>query len=298
MRQTAYRLKWPTVFWLSLLHVGALAAPWTFSWQGVVLMLGLGWLTGSIGVCLGYHRLFTHRSLAVSRPLRWVIAMFGTWSGQGPLIEWVADHRKHHALSDREGDPHTPNDGGFWSHILWLIWEPTDDTVEEHCRRWAPDLMKDPVLRFFDRFYMLWHFLLAGVLFGIGFLVGGAAMGWSFVVWGMFVRLVYVLHATFFVNSASHIWGYRNYDTRDNSRNLWWVAIVSYGEGWHNNHHAYPRSANNRHKWWEFDPTYVAIRLLAAVGLAWDVVERPQANAVDADTSRSAARGVAKSAAN
>jgi stearoyl-CoA desaturase (delta-9 desaturase) len=271
-RRLAAGLDWAIVFWIALLHVGALAAPFTFTWQGLVLMFALGWLSGGIGVCLGYHRLFTHRSFTTYRPIRWLLALLGGLAGQGSAVHWVANHRKHHALSDRVGDPHSPQDGPWWSHMFWVMPAMRGAEYGSYNERWAPDMTKDAMLRFLDRTFILWHLLLGAGLFFAGFWLGGTPMAWSFVVWGMFVRLVYVLHATWFVNSATHMWGYRNYETTDNSRNLWWVALLSYGEGWHNNHHAYPRMARHGHTWWELDTTYLTIRLMQKLGLAWDVV--------------------------
>jgi stearoyl-CoA desaturase (delta-9 desaturase) len=273
-RSKRARLNWPNIFWNALLHGGALAAPFTFAWWGVGLMLVLWWISGGLGICLGFHRLFTHRSFETYRPVRWLIAWLGSLAGQGHVITWVADHRKHHARSDREGDPHSPVDGAWWSHMVWLAWTDGSEAVEAHRRRWAPDLLKDPGLRLIDRMFFVSNFLLAGALFGVGYWLGGLPAALTAVVWGVFVRLVFVLHATFLVNSATHMWGYRNYPTRDNSRNLWWVALLTYGEGWHNNHHAYPRMARCGHRWWEIDLTYLTIRLLAALGLAWNVVDR------------------------
>lgn len=274
---------WPTILWLAVIHLGALAAPWTFSWSGLIVMLLLSWLTGGIGICLGYHRLFTHRSFAVVQPLRWLIAVLGSLAGQGPLIDWVADHRKHHARSDQEGDPHSPKDGAWWSHVLWLT-SARSRGDEAHRGRFAPDLLKEPALVWIDRLFLPLHLVFAVLVFGLGFWIGGLALACSLLVWGVFLRLTYVLHATWLVNSATHMWGYRNYDTRDNSRNLWWVALLTYGEGWHNNHHAFPRMARNRHRWWEFDPTFEIIRLLGALGLAWDIVDdqRPRRRAIAA----------------
>ena len=266
-------LNWPTVGWLVLLHVGVLAAPFTFTWQAVLLVIGLHWLTGGIGVCLGYHRLFTHRSFATYRPVRWFIAWLGGLAGEGPILDWVADHRKHHALSDKPGDPHSPRDGAWWSHMLWLGRAISPDDHQAHIRRWAPDLQKDPVMRLLGQTFLLWQFVVGGVLFAIGYAVGGQSMAWSFLVWGLFVRLVGLLHSTWLVNSASHMWGYTNYATSDDSRNNWWVALLSYGEGWHNNHHAYPRMANHGHRWWEYDVTFRTIQVLQRLGLAWDVVD-------------------------
>jgi len=271
-RRLSAGLDWPIVAWIVLLHVGALAAPLVFSWQGLVLMVVLGWLSGGIGICMGYHRLLTHRSFSTYPVVRWIIAWLGGLAGEGSAIHWVANHRKHHALSDHVGDPHSPIDGPWWSHMFWFMPAMRGEQYEAYNRRWAPDLVKDPVLRFLDRTFILWHLSLGVTLYGIGYWMGGTGMAWSLVVWGMFVRLVFVLHSTWFVNSATHLWGYRNYETADNSRNLWWVALMTYGEGWHNNHHAFPRMASYGHRWWEFDVTFLTIRLLKRFGLAWDVV--------------------------
>ena len=263
----------PTLMWLGVIHMGLLAAPFVFTWQALVLTLLLHWLTGGVGICLGYHRLFTHGSFSTYRPVRWLIAWLGGLAGEGSCIQWVANHRKHHALSDQPGDPHSPHAGGWWSHVVWTVVKYTSDQQRALQERWAPDLIKDPVLRFLDRTFLLWHILFGLALFGLGYAWGGMLMAWSFLVWGMFVRLVFVLHSTWFVNSASHIWGYRNYETTDNSRNNWWVALITYGEGWHNNHHAYPRMARHGHRWWELDITFLTIRLLQRLGLAWKVAD-------------------------
>lgn len=272
-RRLAGGLHWPTVGWVALLHGGALAAPLVFTWQGVVLMVLLHWLTGGIGICLGFHRLFTHRSFRTYRPLEWTIAWIGGLAGEGACIDWVATHRKHHARSDCLGDPHTPHEGAWWSHMIWCLCGMKVKDSEGMIERWTPDLAGDRVLRFLDRTFIPWHLALGLGIFGAGYAYGGMGMGLSLLVWGMFVRLVFVLHSTWFVNSASHMWGYRNYATRDDSRNNWWVALITYGEGWHNNHHAYPRMARHGHRWWEVDLTYLTIRLLERVGLAWNVVD-------------------------
>ncbi len=266
-------ISWAVIFWLAALHVGALAAPFTFTWQALVLVLFMHWLTGSIGICLGYHRLLTHSSFATYRPVRWFLALVGGLAGEGSAIDWVANHRKHHALSDKPGDPHSPHDGPWWSHVFWMGWILKGDAYKQHIDRWAPDMLKDPGIRFLGKAFLPLHFVFAAVVFAAGYLLGGTAMAWSFVVWGVFVRLVLVLHTTWLVNSASHMWGYRNYETTDDSRNNWFVALIAYGEGWHNNHHAYPRMAPHGHKWWEIDMTYWAIRALRSVGLAWNIVD-------------------------
>ena len=264
---------WPIAFWIGIIHVGVLAAPFYFTWQALAVAAVLGFLCACIGITLGYHRLFTHDSFKTYAPVRWLIALAGTLAGEGSAIHWVANHRKHHALSDQVGDPHSPRDGSWWAHMFWFMWKRTPEDYATYNRRWAPDMVKDPVLRFLDRTFLLWHLLLTAGLYALGYWMGGTHMAISMVVWGMFVRLFCVLHGTWFVNSATHMWGYRNYRTRDDSRNLWWVALISFGEGWHNNHHAYPRSARHGHKWWEVDVTFMVIKTLEKLGLAWDVVD-------------------------
>jgi stearoyl-CoA desaturase (delta-9 desaturase) len=264
-------ISWVTVFWIGLLHLGALAAPFTFSWQGLLVMLALYWLTGGIGICLGYHRLLSHRSFTVHKPVRLLIALIGGLAGEGSAVHWTANHRKHHALSDHEGDPHSPREGFLWSHALWCLGKMSPKNRDAHHERYARDMMSEPTLLFLDRTYIVWHLLLAGALYAVGHGLGGASLGWSLVVWGMFVRLVVVLHCTWFINSVTHVWGYKNYETDDDSKNLWWVALVTFGEGWHNNHHAVPRRANYGRKWWELDTTYGTIWLLSKLGLAWNI---------------------------
>lgn len=265
------RISWVTVFWIGVLHLGALAAPFTFTWSGLAVMLVLYWLTGGIGICLGYHRLLSHRSFVTYQPVRWLIALIGGLAGEGSAVHWGANHRKHHACSDHDGDPHSPREGFWWSHMLWCLGAMSPQHRDEHHARWAPDLLADPLLKFLDQTYIVWHLLLAGGLFAAGYAQGGAEVAWSWVVWGMFVRLVVVLHCTWFINSVTHVWGYKNFETTDDSKNLWWVALVTFGEGWHNNHHAVPRRANYGRRWWEFDITYATIWLLGRLGLAWKI---------------------------
>ena len=272
-------LEWRTVIWIGLIHLGALAAPFTFTWKGLLLAVVLSWITGSLGICLGYHRLLTHGSFKTYKPVWRFFGWLGAFAGEGPPITWVAMHRKHHQFSDKPGDPHSPNDGPWWSHMLWLFPRPNSIQWRETMERYAPDLLKDRFMRMIDRTFLAWHLGLATILFGGGWAIWGLYTGVSLLVWGMFVRLVYVLHITWLVNSASHIWGYRNYETSDNSRNLWWVGLLAYGEGWHNNHHAFQRTARHGHRWWELDLTYAAIRLMVMLGLAWEVVPVPDKKA-------------------
>ena len=271
-------LHWSAVLWIGLIHVAALATPLFFTWKGVLVFLVLGWLSGGLGVCLGYHRLLTHRSFHTFRLLRRTLALFGTLAGEGPPITWVAVHRKHHHYADKEGDPHSPRDGGWWSHILWLFPRPRHPQWQQMIQRYTKDLLKDPFMRLLDKTFLAWHFALGVALLAFGWLVWDAYTGWSFVFFGMFLRLVYVMHVTWLVNSASHMWGYRSYNTHDDSRNLWWVGVLAYGEGWHNNHHAFPARARHGHRWWEIDMTYMLIRTMEFFGLAWNVIRGPGAS--------------------
>ncbi len=264
---------WPSIAWLVMCHLFCLAAPFTFTWQAALTTVFLYWLAGSIGICLGYHRLLTHSGFKTYAPVRWAAAVIGCLAGEGSPIDWVANHRKHHAHSDHDGDPHSPHDGGLWAHMWWLGWTIQGKEYEAHVNRWAPDLAKDRVMRWIGHMFIPSHILSGVALLVAGQLMGGPSMAASMLVWGLFVRLVIVLHVTWFVNSWAHMWGYRTYETTDDSRNNWLVALLAFGEGWHNNHHAYPRMAAQGHKWWEIDMTYTVIRMMKWTGLAWDVVD-------------------------
>jgi fatty-acid desaturase len=264
-------------------HAGAIAAPFYFTWEGLGLAAGLAWLTGSVGVCMGYHRQLTHQSFQTYRPIRWLLAWLGGQSGEGGVMMWVANHRKHHAYSDKHGDPHSPRDGAWWSHMLWFMPNFGSKYTTKMADRYCPDIKKDRGMRIIHAMFLPSHVIVGLSLLGGGYWYGiSSGDPWyyavSFLVWGMSVRLMYVLHVTWFVNSASHMWGYRNYETTDDSRNLWWVGILAFGEGWHNNHHAYQRMARQGHKWWEIDTTYWLILAMEKCGLAWNVVKKVPKN--------------------
>jgi stearoyl-CoA desaturase (delta-9 desaturase) len=252
---------------LGVIHVGACAAflPGTFTWPAVLVALVLYYLTGGIGVCLGYHRLLTHRSLKLAWPLEYVATAFGLLALQGGPITWVATHRAHHAFSDTERDPHDSRRGFMWSHVEWLYRNNPARLSVDETRRYASDLHADPYYRFLEVSGPLWQFAL-----GVGLYVAG---GWPWVIWGIFVRLVVTYHATWLVNSAAHLWGYRSFRAPglDQSTNNWFVGLVAWGEGWHNNHHAFPFSARHGLRWFEFDATWLVIKLLAFVRLAKDI---------------------------
>ena len=265
--QAPDRVSWASLIWIGAMHVGALLAfvPAYFSWSGLAMCLFLHWLTGGIGICMTYHRLLTHRSFAVRpRWLEYFLTILGTCASEGGPIGWVGDHRKHHAHSDEEEDTHTPLRGFFWAHMYW--WMRVGDDSEhttEFYQKWCPDLYKDPVHRWIEK----WHFIFPLMMFAALYAVGG--MSW--LVWGGFVRTVFVLHSTWLVNSASHVWGYRSHPTRDRSTNLWWVALLTYGEGWHNNHHAFQTSARHGLRWWEVDMTYIGIKAMQLCGMAYNI---------------------------
>jgi fatty-acid desaturase len=259
---------WGPFIWVAGLHVGAVLAfsPAYFTWQAPIVCLFLMWLTGGIGICLTYHRLLTHRSFAIRpRWLEYILTALGCCASQGGAVGWVADHRKHHALADLEEDVHSPKRGFAWAYAVW--WMTPEVTASRHttayCQKWAPDLERDPVHRVLERIQIVFPLLMFAGLYALG--------GLPWLIWGGFVRSVLVLHTTFLVNSATHVWGYRTYATRDHSTNLWWVALLTFGEGWHNNHHAFPTSARQGLKWWELDLTYAVIRALSALGLVHSV---------------------------
>ena len=265
-------VNWAASAWLVVVHLGCIAAPWTFTWSGLGLVIALHWLCGGIGICLGYHRLLTHSSFLTPKWTKRLIATIGCLAGEGPPLSWVANHRLHHARSDQEGDPHSPNDGSIWSHVFWLAFRVGGKDSTAYFKKWAPDLYQDRYIRSLDYLFLPINLAFSAAIFGAGYAYDGMEVAVSWLIWAVAIRMVLVLHTTWLVNSASHMWGYRNYETRDDSRNNWWVALLTYGEGWHNNHHAHPRMANHGHKWWEIDMTYTVIRLMKACGLAWNVV--------------------------
>lgn len=265
-------LNWPSVIWVGLIHAGVLLAPFTITWSGLAIC-GVLYVLCGLGITLGYHRLLTHRSFRTPRWLEYVITVLGVLANQGGPLTWAASHRRHHVFADEEGDPHSPKDGSWWSHMVWWMHEhPVLDHPDTKHNN-VKDLARDPFIRLIDRYHFVPAILLGVILYVAGELYDGIGLSW--LVWGIFVRTVLLYHATWLVNSATHMWGYRNFETRDLSTNLWWVAILSLGEGWHNNHHAYQRSARHGLRWWEFDFTYLTIRTLSFVGLAREIHVAP-----------------------
>ncbi|MBD0334152.1 MAG: fatty acid desaturase [Cyanobacteria bacterium Co-bin13] len=263
-------INWPTSLFMVAVHIGALFAllPSNFRWSAVGVALFLHWFTGCLGITLGWHRLIAHRSFQVPKWLEYFFVFCGSLACQHGPIEWIGLHRHHHTHSDQPSDHHDSNKGFWWSHMGWLLREvPAQEEIDRYVR----DIATDPVYLFFNKYFFPLQVVLGFLLYALG--------GWPFVVWGIFVRLVVVYHCTWLVNSATHKFGYRSYQTEDKSTNCWWVAVVTYGEGWHNNHHAFQYSARHGLKWWEIDMTWMIISFLQTVGLAHKVklVDRAEA---------------------
>ncbi|HLX25442.1 MAG TPA: fatty acid desaturase [Candidatus Cybelea sp.] len=247
---------------LGLIHVGALAAfvPALFRFSDLAVVAIASYCTGALGVTLCYHRVLTHRSLRLRKPIEYCFALFGTLALQGDPIRWVAVHRKHHAHADHDGDPHNIKLGFKWAHVDWLYRHNVAYPTQDEIARYAPDLSADPFYRALAYAALPLQLALAVGLFLLG--------GWAWVVWGVFVRLVFSYHTTWLVNSAAHMLGYRTYRTTDRSTNCWWVALLSFGEGWHNNHHAFPFSARHGLSRFEVDMTWWHVKALAFLRLA------------------------------
>jgi stearoyl-CoA desaturase (delta-9 desaturase) len=267
---------------LPVLLVGLAAR---LAWGGALhwpdlIVLAVTYLLTGIGVTVGFHRLLTHRSFKTSPAMRGTLAALGSAAVEGPVIEWVANHRKHHQFSDQPGDPHSPHvehgtgwrgalAGLFHAHVGWIF--KGEGLASEE--RYAKDLLSDPVVRFIDRTFLLW--VLAGLAFPFALglaLSGSLAGGLTGLLWGGAVRLFLLHHATFSINSLCHFFGRRRFPTGDESRNLSWLALPTLGEAWHNNHHAFPTSARHGLRWWQLDPSAWLISSMERGGLVWDVV--------------------------
>lgn len=253
-------INWGSLIFLIVAHGGAIAALFFWSWTAVITGIVLYWVAGSLGIGMGFHRLLTHRGYRVPKLVEYFLITCGTLALEGGPIQWVTTHRIHHAHTDRMGDPHTPRDGGWWAHIGWILQGTAQSHNRETLERYAPDLIKDRYYVLLNRFYFVPLIIIGFLLLALG--------GWGVMLWGVFLRLTLGLHATWLVNSATHLWGNRRFETGEDSRNNWWVALLTFGEGWHNNHHAHPASARHGLKWYEIDFNWWGIRLLQVMGLA------------------------------
>lgn len=294
------RLEWPTtvargpLLWryvisLAVTHALALLVllPWLFSWTSVVLF-AVGVIFFGQGINLGYHRLLAHNSLAVPKWLEHALVVLALCNSQDTPVKWVTSHRHHHKFSDVQADTHSPLAGFLWSHVGWLFFHNSATRGVLAYKAYAHDLIDDPFYRRLERdwrapvvIYLAHAFLIYAIgvaigWIGTGTLGGGIQLGLSFLVWGVILRTVVVWHITWSINSVTHLFGYRSYDTREYSRNNWLLGYVASGEGWHNNHHHDSASASNRHRWWEFDLTWCVIWTLERLGLATKVI-RPRA---------------------
>jgi stearoyl-CoA desaturase (delta-9 desaturase) len=250
-------------FWL--VHIACLAAFFTgVTWSAVAVCLGLFWLR-MFSVTAGYHRYFSHRSYKTSRTFQFILALAGTLAVQKGVLWWAANHRNHHKYSDQAEDLHSPVQRGFWwAHVGWILspnYEGTDLTR-------IPDMAKYPELRWLNDHYLVPPVVLAVVLY----LIGGA----TWLVWGFFISTTMLWHATFTINSLAHVWGSRRYETTDTSRNNPWLALLTWGEGWHNNHHRYMNSARQGFFWWEVDLSYYVLVALSWCGIVWDLQQPPK----------------------
>ena len=249
-----------------------------FSWLDLILLVSF-YVVCAFGTTIGFHRLFTHRGFETYAPVRAAFAVLGCMTMQGPLTQWVTDHRRHHAMSDQPGDPHSPHVGhgeglvatvrGFvHAHVGWLF---TQKGMERG-RDYGKDLYEDRLLVWIDRLYIVWVALTLALPFLLGYWLGGSLeRGVQAFVWAGLVRIFLYQHATFAVNSVCHMWGRRHFRSRDEARNNWVVALLVFGEGWHNNHHAFPASARHGLRCFQLDPSWWVIRALERLGLAWNV---------------------------
>jgi stearoyl-CoA desaturase (Delta-9 desaturase) len=248
-------------------------------WSDLVVFMILYVATG-FGVTVGFHRLFTHRSFKATKGVRATLAILGSAAIEGPIISWVSDHRKHHAFSDMPGDPHSPHvdhghglkgalRGLVHAHVGWLFIH----TARGRHERYAPDLLADPTIRFINKWFFAWAVGGLGVAFGLGWLIGGSLhTALTGLLWGGAVRMLVLHHVTYSINSVCHFFGRQSFATKDESRNVFWLALPSFGESWHNNHHAFPTSARHGLRTWQIDTSAMVIALLEKLGLAWDVV--------------------------
>ncbi len=256
-------INWATTTAMVVFHVGAIIALFTFSWTALFVTVALWWISGSLGVGMGFHRLLTHRGYKTPKWVEYFMTTCGTLALEGGAINWVVTHRIHHAHTDAPGDPHTPRDGTWWAHMGWILRGTAQQHGDAVMWRYAPDLMRDRFHVLLNRFYWVPQVVLGLTLLAVG--------GWTLMLWGVFLRVTLNLHSTWLVNSATHMWGSRRFQTTDDSTNLWWVALLTWGEGWHNNHHAHPTAARHGLAWYEVDVNWYGIRALQALGLARDI---------------------------
>jgi fatty-acid desaturase len=254
------RINWRDLIIISTFHLLLIPAIYYFSWQNLAIMLVGNWIVGSLGVGLGYHRLITHRSFAAPKWLEYTLTIFASMSLQNEAYKWVATHRMHHQFCETEKDPHSTRPGFFWAHMGWIFKGDAQDHEEATFKKYVPDLLKDKNHVLIAKYFYVPIIVSAILLFLIG--------GWGMVLWGVVVRTIFGWHTTWFVNSLSHMFGKRRFETDDDSTNNWFVGILTFGEGWHNNHHAFPTSARHGLEWYQFDQNWITIRIFEKLGWA------------------------------
>jgi stearoyl-CoA desaturase (delta-9 desaturase) len=254
------QINWITAIFMFAFHAGAVAALFFLSWKALAAAAVLWWISGSLGIGMGYHRLLTHRGYKTPKWVEYFLTVCGTLALEGGPIFWVATHRIHHQHSDQEGDPHSPIDGKWWAHMGWILMGKSLHQDTQTLARYVPDLAKSKFHVWLTKYHYLPPIAVLVALFALG--------GLPFLLVAGFLRTVVGLHCTWLVNSATHTWGSRRFVTRDQSTNNFWVAMITFGEGWHNNHHAHPVSARHGLKWYEFDINWYGIWALKKLGLA------------------------------
>jgi sn-1 stearoyl-lipid 9-desaturase len=260
IKQSRNNIKWKNLSIATAFHLLTILAFFMFSWENLAAMLIGYWIVISFGIGLGYHRLLTHRSFKTPKWLEYMLTTLGTMALQDDAPRWVATHRIHHKYVETDKDPHSTRAGFFWAHVEWIMRGTANDHDEATLKRYVPDLMKDKFHVLLAKYFHV-PLIISGVVL---FLIGG----WSMVLWGVFARVVFGWHSTWLVNSATHYWGKRRFETNDDSTNNWIIALLTFGEGWHNNHHAQPTSARHGLKWYEFDLNWQTIRLFERLGWA------------------------------
>ncbi len=262
-------VNWVTALFIAAFHIGAIAALFYFSWSRLAVAVVLWVLAINFGIGVCYHRLLTHRGFQTPKWVEYLLTICATLALEGGPIFWVAVHRVHHQHSDHTGDPHTPKEGPWWAHIGWMVLGKSMHAKTSALARYVPDLARDRFHVWLSKYHWLTLVVCGVVLLGLGSYIDHGFMGGvKMVLWGVFLRVTLGLHATWLVNSATHLWGSRRFETRDDSRNSFWVAMITGGEGWHNNHHAHPVSARHGLAWYEFDPNFYLIWMLSKLGLA------------------------------
>lgn len=262
-KRQAGKINWVTLIPIVIFHILAVVAFFYFSWTNLIVALVMWWIAGSLGIGLSFHRQLTHRGFQSPDWLKHLLAIFGSMALQGSPNDWITTHRLHHQFCETEQDPHSPRYGFFFSHMGWVLRGTSQNNSEEIEKRYIPDLLKDNFLVKLSKYWYV-PTVVTGIILG---LTGGFGM----TLWGVVIPVTFGWHFTWFVNSVNHVWGSRRFESNDDSTNNFFVAMVSFGEGWHNNHHAHPTSARHGLTWYEFDFNWMQIKFLEKLGLVWDI---------------------------